>query len=83
MASYCRFLGRFHKTYVDGVDKASVSKSGALTTNSNGAAIGSFGGTSSGYYFGGDIAIVKIYDKGLSATEIKQNVNAYKNRFDI
>ena len=75
--------GSTKRIYVDGVDKASVSKSGALTTNSNGAAIGSFGGTSSGYYFGGDIAIVKIYDKGLSATEIKQNFNAYKNRFDI
>jgi hypothetical protein len=75
--------GSTKRIYVDGVDKASVSKSGALTTNSNGAAIGSFGGTSSGYYFGGDIAIVKIYDKGLSADEVKQNYNAYKNRFDI
>lgn len=75
--------GSTKRIYVDGVDKASVSKSGALTTNSNGAAIGSFGGTSSGYYFGGDIAIVKIYDKGLSATEVKQNYNSQKNRFDI
>jgi len=75
--------GSTKRIYVDGVDKASVSKSGALTTNSNGAAIGSFGGTSSGYYFGGDIAIVKIYDKGLSATEVKQNYNSHKNRFDI
>jgi len=75
--------GSTKRIYVDGVDKASVSKSGALTTNSNGAAIGSFGGTSSGYYFGGDIAIVKIYNKGLSATEVKQNYNSQKNRFDI
>jgi len=75
--------GSTKRIYVDGVDKASVSKSGALTTNSNGAAIGSFGGTSSGYYFGGDIAIVKIYNKGLSATEVKQNYNSHKNRFDI
>ena len=75
--------GSTKRIYVDGVDKASVSKSGALTTNSNGAAIGSFGGTSSGYYFGGEIAIVKIYDKGLSATEVKQNYNSQKNRFDI
>ena len=75
--------GSTKRIYVDGVDKASVSKSGALTTTSNGAAIGSFGGTSSGYYFGGDIAIVKIYDKGLSATQVKQNYNSQKNRFDI
>lgn len=75
--------GSTKRIYVDGVDKASVSKSGALTTTSNGAAIGSFGGTSSGYYFGGDIAVVKIYDKGLSAAEVLQNYNAYKNRFNI
>jgi len=74
--------GSTKRIYVDGVEKNGVSKTGALTTNSNGAAIGSFGGTSSGYYFGGEIAIVKIYDKGLSASEVKQNYNAYKNRFN-
>jgi hypothetical protein len=74
--------GSTKRIYIDGVEKSAVSKSGALTTDSNGAAIGSFGGTSNGYYFGGEIAIVKIYDKGLSASEVKQNYNAYKNRFN-
>lgn len=75
--------GSTKRIYVDGKDIGSKSKSGALTTTSAGAAIGSFGGTSSGYYFGGDIAVVKIYDKGLSAAEVLQNYNAYKNRFNI
>ena len=74
--------GLTKRIYVDGVEKNGVSKGGVLTTDSNGAAIGSFGGTSSGYYFGGEIAIVKIYDRGLSASEVKQNYNAYKNRFN-
>ena len=35
------------------------------------------------YYFGGKVYIGKIYDKELTADEVKQNYNAYKNRFDI
>jgi len=31
----------------------------------------------------GAIAVAKVYNRPLSATEIKQNYNAYKNRFDI
>ena len=75
--------GSTKRIYVDGVDIGSKSKSGALTTTSQGAAIGAFGGTSSGYYFGGDIAIVRIYNKGLSQDEVLQNFNAQKARFKI
>lgn len=75
--------GSTKRIYVDGQDKGSKSKSGALTTTSQGAAIGAFGGTSSGYYFGGDIAIVRIYNKGLSQDEVLQNFNAQKARFGI
>ena len=75
--------GSIKRIYVDGQDKGSQSKSGALTTTSQGAAIGAFGGTSSGYYFGGDIAIVRIYNKGLSQDEVLQNFNAQKARFGI
>jgi len=35
------------------------------------------------YYFGGNVYIGKIYDKELTADEVKQNYNAYKNRFNI
>lgn len=34
-------------------------------------------------YWPGDIPVFKVYDRALSATEVKQNFNAYKNRFDI
>ena len=73
--------GSTKRIYIDGVEKNSKSKSGALTTTSQGAAIGAFGGTSSGYYFGGDIAVVRIYNKGLSTSEVLQNFNAQKARF--
>jgi hypothetical protein len=34
-------------------------------------------------YFNGHIPVTRLYDKGLSAAEIKQNYNTLKNRFDI
>lgn len=75
--------GSTKRIYVDGVLKNSVSKSGALVTTSAGAAIGRFGGTSTGYYFNGGIAIVRIYNKGLSASEVGQNFTAQKARFGL
>jgi len=34
-------------------------------------------------YFNGEIPIVKMYNRALSAQEVQQNYRAYKNRFDI
>jgi len=34
-------------------------------------------------YFKGDLPVMKVYGRILSDEEIKQNFNAYKNRFDI
>jgi len=42
--------------------------------------IGTFGGER---YMDGKIPVAKLYDRCLSATEIKQNFDAYKNRFNI
>ena len=40
-------------------------------------------GGRSGYRWVGTIPVFKIHNRALSAEEIKQNYNAYKNRFDI
>ena len=42
--------------------------------------IGSWGNLQ---YFNGKVPIVKTYNKALSAEEVNQNYNAYKNRFNI
>ena len=43
-----------------------------------------FIGMGSGNRFGtNDVAVYKEFEKALSATEVKQNFNAYKNRFSI
>ena len=40
-------------------------------------------GTTDGERWIGKIAVAKVYEKSLSAAELTQNYNAYKNRFDI
>ena len=40
-------------------------------------------GTTDGERWIGKIAVAKVYEKSLSAGELIQNYNAYKNRFDI
>ena len=69
--------------YVDGILRNSVSKSGNLVTQTTGAAVGRFGGTSTGYYFGGYIPKVALYNRALTAEEITQNYNALKSRFEL
>lgn len=73
--------GSTKRIYVDGVLKLSQAMTGALSTNTQGSAIGRFGGTSSGYFFTGDIAKVAIYSIGLSQSQIIQHYNAFKGRF--
>lgn len=75
--------GATKRIYINGVLKDSVAKAGALITRTTGAAIGRFGGTTTGYYFGGDIYKVAVYNRGLSATEIAQNFNALRGRYGI
>ncbi|MCK5285858.1 MAG: hypothetical protein KAJ58_01375, partial [Candidatus Pacebacteria bacterium] len=65
------FDGSTKKLYVDN----NLIKSGAypytIETNNNGSAIGRFGGTSSGYFFTGDLADVRVYNRALNIEEIE------------
>jgi len=75
--------GTTKQLYIDGVGKNTQSKSGNLVTTTPGAAVGRFGGTSTGYYFGGNIAKVAVYNRGLSANEVAQNFAALRGRYGI
>lgn len=75
--------GTTKRIYINGELKNSVAKGGDLITRTTGAAVGRFGGTSTGYYFDGNIAKINLYSKGLSALEIQQNFNATRGRFGI
>ena len=72
------FNGTSYQLYINGVaDGSSVpdNKIGATTTN--------YIGKQGGAYLDGDIPMMKIYSKALTASEIKTNFNAIKGRFNI
>lgn len=77
------FNGSVKKLYVDDTEVVSASKTGNLVTTTPGAAVGRFGGTSSGYFFGGSIAKVAVYNRGLTASEVSQNFEALRTRFGV
>jgi len=72
------FDGSAYQLYMNGEPEDSPvvdNKVGATTSNY----IGKQGGTS----LDGDIPMMKVYNRGLSAKEIKANYNAIKGRFNI
>lgn len=71
------------KLYFDGTLLGSaVYKSAASTTTFTIGKAGSAGGDS-GYPWKGRIAVSKIYNRALSASEIKQNFEALRGRYSI
>ena len=76
------------RVYVDGSQVHLVTGVGTnITQNNVGTNHSTFrigGDTRNGdTIHNGEIPIIKVYNKALSATEITQNYNAYKNRFNI
>ena len=66
--------------YINGVQAATASYTNGYPTQS----YFRIGNEYNRSYFGNiDLSVLKIYNKALTATEVKQNYNAYKNRFDI
>lgn len=74
--------GSNKRIFIDSYLTKTQAKTGILKTRTTGAAIGTFG-TSTGYPFGGKIAAVRIYSKGLTAEEVLQNYNATRGRFGL
>ncbi len=74
------FDGSTKRAYIDGVQVGTQSVTGTLTTSFSSRKVGAFGG---GYYANGDLPVYKVYNKVLTDAEVKQNYNAYKNRFNI
>ena len=68
------------KIYLNGVQDATGTLSTAAPVNDN-FEIG--GSTTLTRWLTGDIPIAKVYNQVLTAEEVQQNFNAYKNRFNI
>lgn len=70
--------------YINGVYEPIDGYASILNvTNTYPLYIGAGSNLSSGFYFDGEIPIVKLYNRGLSENEIIQNYNSSKNRFNI
>ena len=74
-----------NKLYLNGVLQATGTGLSGTTPSDSTLIIGaySWGISSQTYYINAHQPIAKLYNQTHTATEIKQNYNAYKNRFDI
>ena len=79
------FTSGARRLYINGILVNSDTQSGTIQTNANGMSIGVYGGFNGGrgYYYNGNIAVVKVYNKQLSEPEVLQNFNALRGRFGI
>jgi hypothetical protein len=71
--------------YINGIRLYSKSYTDTVTTTTGGMSIGAYGGFAGarGYYYDGNIANVKIYNRDLSADEVLQNFNATRSRYGV
>ena len=72
--------GSICKGYINAIERFSLSST--LTTSTNNTSIG-YDITRTNYPFKGNITQVSIYNRALSASEVLQNYNATKARFDL
>jgi hypothetical protein len=68
--------------YIDGVQIGTANPLNTTTTGANKLWIGRFHGDNN-YTVAGNIPIVRIYNRALSASEVRQNYNQLKSRFNI
>ena len=84
-SNWAQIVGTFvsgdRRTYINGVLVNSDAQTGVVATNTGGMFIGTYGG--GGYPYNGNVAIVRVYNKVLSASEVLQNYNAQKSRFGL
>ena len=79
----CTYNGSIKIIYVNGVQIASVAASGTLASGQTNQYVGKFGSAGNNYPFSGKIAISKVYNRALSASEILNNYNSAKTRFAL
>lgn len=67
--------------YIDGVLIGTAAGRSMVTTGSNKLWIGRFHG--GGYYFNGELPVLRLYSRPLNASEVKENYKGYKTRFNL
>ena len=72
--------GSNHTLYLNGVNVGTGSNSSTFHSSSDPYKVGSFDGS---FHHIGDVSNCRIYNRGLSEAEVKQNYNAHKGRFGL
>jgi hypothetical protein len=67
--------------YIDGIQIGTATSLNTTTTGTNKLIIGDYHDT--GYAINANIPITKIYNRALTAQEVKQNYQQYKTRFNL
>jgi len=84
-SNFFQVVGTYNKqqkiTYINGVAVTTTNETRAVNFNASGVTVGMF--NSNAYYYNGDIAIVQVYNRALSASEVLDNYNRYKSRFGL
>jgi hypothetical protein len=75
------FTSGVRSIYINGVLVSSDAQAGIIGTNAAGMTVGCYGG--GGYMYNGNIGIVRVYTRTLTATEVAQNFNALRGRYGI
>jgi hypothetical protein len=79
------FVTGDQRVYINGIQAGTGTSAGTIATNANGMSIGAYGGYSGsrGYYYNGNISSVRVYDRVLTISEVKQNFEALRGRYGI
>ena len=72
--------GSTHTLYLNGVNVGTASNSSTFHSSTDPYKVGSHDGS---YHHIGDVSNCRIYNRGLSEAEVKQNYNALKGRFGL
>ena len=88
-ANWYQIVGTFisgrKRLYINSNLVHSDTTAATLGTNSGGMSIGALGGYTDvkAYYYNGNLAICRVYNKELTPAEVLQNYNATKGRFGL
>ena len=76
--------GGTHTIYLNGsTNNVQKTNGSTATLSSTEMAIGAWNGSTATQRYTGEIQVVKLYNKELTAAEIQQDFEAYKNRFNL
>jgi hypothetical protein len=80
----CTYGSGTKTIYVNGVQIAQqTGVTGTMPTGQTNQYVGKYGNAGNNYPFNGKIAVSKVYNRALTASEVQQNFNALRGRYGI